>query len=131
MPHLKIRTRTAPRELFERLEPFTERDSLGTHKLLELFLDRDGKLLLLELLVAEGGSRPRHFFAALKERDDLLVLRCFPLTDPEKTDGVRRLLARTAARIIELCAEPELAGGTLEPEMASLAAEAGGDEAPV
>ncbi len=130
MPHLKIRTRTRATELFERLAPFTEQDALGTHKLLDRFIDHAGEQVLLELLVAEGGSRPRHFFAAVKERDGILVLRCFPLTDPEKTDGVRRLLARTAARILDLCEDAEMAGGTLDGEMESLALESDSGEAP-
>ncbi len=123
MPHLKITATRPLAELQAELAPFSERDELGVHKLLGSYLERDGEELLLELLVAEGTLLPRHFFASLKLREGQLLLRCLPLTDPEKTDGVRRALARLGRRILALCPAAELVSGTLLAELAALPAD--------
>jgi hypothetical protein len=68
------------------------------------YLEQDKKELLVRCLVVERGFAKK-FFVRLHQRPDEITIKLEPLTDPEKTDGVRRLLGMFAERI--LTAEPE------------------------
>jgi hypothetical protein len=128
MPHVKIAGALAPAALFERLRPFQARDESGVQKIESYFLEQEDKSILAEALVADGGL-PRHFFISLRWRGDHLTLRCLPATDPEKTEAVKRLVARLALRVRDCCPGARLAGDSLPEQIAALAGESGSGDA--
>jgi hypothetical protein len=80
-------------------EPFVFRDGDRVIKVERLYRERDGRGALLETIVA-GRDHVQKFFIQLAPREGELTVRLEPLTDPEKTPGVRRALALVAARIV-------------------------------
>ncbi len=69
-------------------------------KIQHLYREQQGEEVLLDTLVVESGHRQR-FFIQLTLREGSALLRLLPQTDPEKTDGVKRALARVAALVRE------------------------------
>lgn len=63
-----------------------------------LYLDTGERAALLETLVVDRGH-PQRFFIQMTARDGAVMVRCEPLTDPEKTIGVKRALALAAHRL--------------------------------
>ncbi|MCB1161065.1 MAG: hypothetical protein R3C71_04005 [Candidatus Krumholzibacteriia bacterium] len=122
MPHLRVEggEPVAPAALHAALAPFTVRDETGVLRLMACYLEREGEDLLLELLAAES-AKPQHFFAALRRRDGAWLLRCLPLTDPEKTPAVRRLLALAGLRVAACLPGSRALSEDLGPELAAMA----------
>lgn len=82
------------------LESFQVRDGDLLLKMGDAFLSRRGTPLLLEALVIEGTSR--RFLVQIDGRVGSLTVRLYGLTDPEKTPGVRRMVAEVARRVCAL-----------------------------
>ena len=97
MPHVVVEGKVTAVRVHLEVEPFEERREGVILKLRESFLARSGKMVLLEAIVVEGTTR--RFFVAVDEHEASLTVRLFPLTDPEKTDGVKRMLAAVARRV--------------------------------
>jgi hypothetical protein len=87
---------------------------------LAFYREREGRQILVEALVADG-PRPRHFFVTLAARDAGWLLRCLPLTDPEKTPAVKRLLVRLALQIRDAFPGAVVTTTNLIEELAALA----------
>ncbi len=68
------------------------------------FLSHDKSEMLIQAIVAERGFAKK-FYVRLHQHEGSLTIKLDPLTDPEKTDGVRRLLGLFAESI--RTAEPE------------------------
>jgi hypothetical protein len=100
MPHVVVENAPDLPALCARLELFTERRDDQILRLLDLYLNRSGRAALLECVVIEKGTT-RSFFALLAQKDQQITVRLSPATDPEKTDGVKRLLALIATRVRE------------------------------
>jgi len=81
-----------------RFEPFVDRQGDLLIKVERFYRERDGRAALLETLVVDRGHTQK-FFIQLSPKGDGLTVRLEPLTDPEKTAGVRRALALVAHRI--------------------------------
>jgi hypothetical protein len=77
--------------------PIVQRDGNDILKVERLYLSTDGEEGLLDTLVVEAGHRQRFFIQVRLREGGGATVRLLPLTDPEKTDGVRRALARVAA----------------------------------
>jgi len=66
----------------------------------ELYLERGGRALLIEALCVEAG-RKQPFYVKLSAHDrGSTTVRIDPMTHPERTDGVRALVAEIAARLL-------------------------------
>jgi hypothetical protein len=102
MPHVVLTGRVTIDECQERFEPFVVRDGDLLVKTERFYRERDGRAGLIEALVVERGHTQK-FFIQLSMRGDGLTVRLEPLTDPEKTPGVRRALALVAHRIKTSC----------------------------
>jgi hypothetical protein len=79
-------------------EPFAVREGDLIVKVERLYRERDGRGALLETIVSQRGHTQK-FFVQLAPKETELTVRLEPLTDPEKTPGVRRALALVAARV--------------------------------
>ena len=103
MPHAVITGPVSPELAYRELRPFRLKDGDVVLKLGEGYLGRTGRQVLFEATAVEGPPRvSRRFFVELTSRDDGLTVRLNPLTDTEKTEGVRRLVAAVAARVVAL-----------------------------
>lgn len=98
MPHVVIENAPDLVAASRGLEPFTERAGGEILRLLDVYLNRSGHTALLECVVIEAGTT-RAFFALLAQKEQQITVRLSPATDPEKTDGVKRLLAAIATRV--------------------------------
>jgi len=66
----------------------------------ELYLERGGRALLIDSLSVEAGRKqPFYVKIALHDRGSATV-RIDPMTHPERSDGVRALVAEIAARLL-------------------------------
>jgi hypothetical protein len=80
--------------------PFTVREGERLVKVERLYVDAAGQAALLETIVVDRGH-PQKFFIQVGARAGGATVRLEPLTDPEKTDAVKRALAIVAHRIRE------------------------------
>lgn len=100
MPHVVLSGEISPAEVFDSLEPLMFREGGTVLKTSAKFLEAGGASVLVECLAIEDGKKSA-FFALMGRRDDGLVVRLHPVTDPEKTDGVKRVLAMLANQVME------------------------------
>ena len=57
----------------------------------------------------------RKFYLKLHQHQESLTVKLDPMTDPEKTDGVRRLVAIIAERILAAVPEARVARTNIKP----------------
>lgn len=98
MPHVVLQGPVSLEECQELFEPFVWREQDLVIKIERFYRERDGRAALIETLVADRGHTQK-FFIQLALKGEGLTVRLEPLTDPEKTPGVRRALALVAHRI--------------------------------
>ena len=98
MPHVVLEGRVNLDECASYLEPFVFREGELVVKVDRFYRERGGRAALLETLVVDRGHTQK-FFIQLSAKQEGLTLRLEPLTDPEKTAGVRRAIALIAGRI--------------------------------
>jgi len=95
MPHIQIVGAATLEQLAERFEPLSGRYGDIICKATAFFLNARDRTALVQSLVVEPRVT-RKFYVLLAEKPDGLMVRLDPLTDPEKTEGVKRLLALVA-----------------------------------
>ncbi|HZN04127.1 MAG TPA: hypothetical protein VFD06_11150 [Candidatus Polarisedimenticolia bacterium] len=98
MPHILVEGPIALADVARRHVPWSDRRGDLLVKFDRLYLDTGGRAALVEALVVDRGH-PQRFFVTLQARDGGVMVRCEPLTDPEKTAGVKRALALVAERL--------------------------------
>ena len=96
MPHIVLRGDLSLRAALESFRPVVEREGDEVRKLERCYLDSGGRTLLLEALVVSGRQRQRFLIQVSSRAEGGVTLRLDPLTDPEKTDAVKRSLAAAA-----------------------------------
>ena len=99
MPHVVITGELDVREVFDRLTELQMRDGQTILRTGTRYLSGNGRSLIVEAAVIESG-RSQNFLVLVGGRDDGLVVRIHPATDPEKTPGVKRIIAEVALSII-------------------------------
>lgn len=104
MPHIVIEGPLSLEDIWMAYHHLDITESGTRFKTEGCFMSHDKTELLVAALVVEQGY-PKKFYVRLHEHENSLTIKLDPLTDPEKTDGVRRLLAIFGERI--LTAEPE------------------------
>ncbi len=83
----------------DRFEPFLDREGTRLVKVDRFYRERGGGQALIETVVVDRGFTQK-FFIQIAPRGNGLTVRLEPLSDPEKTAGVRAALARVAERIV-------------------------------
>lgn len=101
MPHVVLEGGITIDEAERRFEPFVHRDGALVVKAERFYRERQARAALIEMVVVEAGHTQK-FFIQLSPREGGLTVRLEPLTDPEKTAGVRRAIALLAHRIVEV-----------------------------
>ncbi len=98
MPHIVLENITSTKEAYDVIVPFVEKTDGYILKVTEKYLSSSGKSVLIESL-AIGGGINQNFFIELSQKQNSLTVRLFPLTDPEKTPGVKKIMALVAKQI--------------------------------
>ncbi len=98
MPHIVLEGRLTIDDAARHFEPFVIRERDLVIKAERFYRERDGRAGLVEMVVVAPGHTQK-FFIQLSPREAGLTVRLEPLTDPEKTPGVRRSIAHVAHRL--------------------------------
>ncbi|MDT8420695.1 MAG: hypothetical protein RQ754_09700 [Desulfuromonadales bacterium] len=98
MPHVVLENIDSARVAFDSVETFTTRLDDGILKVTDTFLNAAQNKALIESLAVENGNN-QSFFVELSQKKNSLTVRLLPLTDPEKTAGVKMIMARVAKQI--------------------------------
>ena len=100
LPHVVLSGTITIDECQRHFAPFVWRDGDCIVKAERFYRERDGQAALIEMLVVDRGHAQK-FFVHLSRRDEGITVRLEPLTDPEKTPGVRRALAAVADTLVQ------------------------------
>jgi hypothetical protein len=92
MPHVVIEEAGDLQGLYQAFTPIIHRAGTEILKVQEFFLARSGKDALLESVAIENGIACT-FFVQLKLHEKAITVRLLPATDPEKTPGVKKVMA--------------------------------------
>ena len=100
MPHVVLNGEVRLKDVFDKIKPLIRRNEHSILRTLKKYIDDEEKSILTEALVIEKGKKTG-FLALLSSRDDGIVVRIYPGSSVEKTDGVKRLLAEIAKNLLE------------------------------
>ncbi|MBT5934521.1 hypothetical protein [Sulfurimonas sp.] len=98
MPHIVLENISETKEAYEAVESFSNKIEGGILKVMEKYINASAQTALIESLAIENGKN-QNFFVQLSQKKNSLTIRLLPLTDPEKTDGVKTIMAIIAKQI--------------------------------
>lgn len=101
MPHVVLENINSASVAFDNVVTFTIRIDGGVLKVTDKYLNSDQNKALVESLAVENGNN-QSFFVELSQKQTSLTIRLLPLTDPEKTPGVKMIMAMLAKQIKDL-----------------------------
>ena len=101
MPHIVLENINSAKTAFDAVQPFAQKIDGGILKVVDKFINASEQSALIESLAIENGVN-QSFFIQLSQKKSSLTVRLFPLTDPEKTDGVKMLMASIAKQIKDI-----------------------------
>lgn len=107
MPHVVLKGKIHIQEIFDKINPLFIRKEDVILKTSNTFIDREKKSILVESLVIADGNKI-NFFAMIVSRQDGVVVRIYPGSEVEKTDGVKRILAEIAKQLLGKFPELEI-----------------------
>lgn len=113
MPHIVLENINSTKEAFEAVKPFGNKTDNGILKVMDTFLNASEQSALIESLAIENGVN-QSFFVQLTQKKSSLTVRLLPLTDPEKTDGVKTIMAIIAKQIKDTDSSIEYGKNNLE-----------------
>ncbi len=102
MPHVQIVGACRIRDLIAPLTGYLESAPPLVLKVAVVYIDPRETQLLLEAIAVEGYLR-QSFFLLVRQESDGVLIRCHPFCAVQKTDGVKRLIARVAQRCLQCC----------------------------
>jgi len=100
MPHVVIEGPIDLSRIHREIAPFEDKYPGLVLKLRDSFLSRTGSMLLFDAVVVEGTTR--RFLVEADAHQGEITVRLYPPTDPEKTPGVKRMVAEVGGRILAL-----------------------------
>jgi hypothetical protein len=80
-------------------QPLTLRVGADVLRADQVFLESNGRALLIDALTVEAG-RKQPFYVKISRHEKSATVRLDPMTHPERSEGVRRLVAAIAARLL-------------------------------
>lgn len=98
MPHIVLQNINSSKTAFDAVEPFIKKIDGGILKVVDKYINASEQSVLVESLAIEDGVS-QNFFIQLSQKKSSLTVRLFPLTDPEKTNGVKLIMATIAHQI--------------------------------
>jgi len=88
------------RDIFDNMRPINVRDEHVILRTLKKYVDTEEASILAEALVIEEG-RKTAFLVLLSRRPDGVVVRIYPGSNVNKTEGVKRMLAEIAKQLLD------------------------------
>lgn len=101
MPHIVLEQALSILQAFQAIEPLTLKTETGILKLGDKYINAAETTVLIEALAIEKDKR-QNFFIQLSQKSTSITVRLLPLTDPEKSPGVKTLMARVAKQIKDI-----------------------------
>jgi hypothetical protein len=101
MPHVIVEGPITVSEIASSFAPFGKMDTEPIIKVTACLLSTQERYLLLECLVVEN-RLPKKFYLRIDQREAGVKIALDPLTDPEKTKGVKTAIVLVARRVREL-----------------------------
>jgi hypothetical protein len=98
MPHIVLENISEVKRAFEAITPFSEKIEAGMLKVSDKYINSSGQIVLIEALAIEDGKN-QVFFVQISQKTSSITIRLLPMTDPDKTDGVKTIMARIAKQI--------------------------------
>jgi hypothetical protein len=108
MPHVVLNGKVRAEDVFDKITPLFIRKEGVILKTSDTYIDREQNSILIESLAIEKGNKT-NFFAMISGREDGIVVRIYPGSEVEKTDGVKTILAEIAKQLLDMF--PELRVG--------------------
>jgi|WetSurMetagenome_2_1015567.scaffolds.fasta_scaffold238150_2 hypothetical protein len=101
MPHVQVTGPCRVEDLAPSLASLVEAQPPEVLKIQAAYLALDRSQLILEAIVVEEYLR-QSFFLLLRDEPEGIMIRCHPFCSPQKTDAVKRLIARIARAALAL-----------------------------
>ncbi len=98
MPHIVLENINEIKKAYETIAPFADKIEGGMLKVLDKYLNAAEQIVLVEALAIENGKN-QNFFIQISRKESSITVRLLPMTDPEKTDGVKTIMAKIAKQI--------------------------------
>lgn len=98
MPHIVLENSNQTQDAFNVITPFAKEIEGGMLKVLDKYINASLQTALIESLAIENGKN-QSFFVQVTQKPSSLTVRLLPLTDPQKTDGVKTIMALIAKQI--------------------------------
>jgi len=105
MPHIVLEKAKSVESCYDVVERDVFKIEGGILKITDKYINATGTSALLESVAVEGGGRLRHFFIQLSIKGEAVTVRLLPLTDPEKSKGVKTLMGLVAKKIKDASAD--------------------------
>jgi len=104
MPHVVLNGKVHIKDVFDKMKTLFIRKEGVILKTSNTYIDREKKSILTESLAIEDGKKI-NFFTMISNREDGIVVRIYPGSEVEKTDGVKRILAEIAKQLLDTFSE--------------------------
>ena len=104
MPHIVLSGSISLSNVFEHMYKILFKDQKKSNIIVRIenyFINQPGDMILAKA-VAVDDQKPQSFYIMVMNKEDKTTIRLDPITDPEKTDGVKIALALMAKRIQEI-----------------------------
>jgi hypothetical protein len=104
VPHIVLSGSISLSNVFEHMYKILFKDQKKSNIIVRIekyFINQPGDIIQSKA-VAVDDQKPQSFYIMVMYREDKTTIRLDPITDPEKTDGVKIALALMAKRIQEI-----------------------------
>lgn len=98
MPHIVLENAKNVRDCFEVIVLMIEKLPNGILKITDKYINEKETSALIESIAIEDGKN-QNFFIQLSAKGEAVTVRLLPITDPEKSDGVKTLMGLVAYKI--------------------------------
>lgn len=100
MPHAVIKGDPDLAEFARRWTPLVLRRGSDVLRADQVYLESGGRALLIDALVIEAGRKQPFYVKIARHDRGSATVRIDPMTHPERSEGVRALVAEIAARLV-------------------------------
>lgn len=100
MPHAVIAGECDLAEFARRWQPLVLRRGGDVLRADQIYLERDSRALLIDALCVEAGRKQPFYVKIARHERGSATVRVDPMTHPERSEGVRALVAEIAARLL-------------------------------
>jgi hypothetical protein len=100
LPHVVLNGKINIEDVFRELKPLFLKDEHVLLRTADSYLEREKRSILIESLSIQG-TKTTSFLTMISSREDGIVIRLYPKSEVEKTDGVKRLLAELAKQLLQ------------------------------